>query len=204
MKKVIAILGVLVLTLGMSLTALAAPSPTPGIDSNPAISGATGEGINSDQIWITTGVNGSNDFSAWHPNWSLPDGYGTNGNTFHIVDIHVDNHEGEITLTLTTQFPQGTQLRIHLFNPQTGQWSVLTDVTVGAGGAITLTFPHLTPVAFEVLRASSNASQDTSGSSGGTTGTSPKTGETSFVNLAYLMAAFAVVGMVVASKKKKV
>lgn len=218
MKKLVAILLAGVLTLGMAVTVFATPSP--GGSTNDAttdhelLDNPDGELIVSQDYPTQEEADAAAALRA-APQTKLEEVVGTEeakGMTLSLcMDVKVVGVGVEPPYTVRFRVPGVTAsskvIVLHYLN---GKWQK-ENPALGRG-TVTVTFSSLSPVAIYVdnetvanagtANGTGTGGTGTTGSSG-TTGISPKTGTTPVMAVVVAVAAFAVAGMVVSTRRKQ-
>ena len=201
MKKVVALLLAGVLTLGASVTAFAAPSPT--ADTNYSKVTATSD---AGEVVVSSSYENEEDAAAAEelaaaPAEVLAEVVGTDEaqdmTLSALFDVQVEGYtSGPVTISFKVPgvTADSTVYVLHYVN---GAWQK-ENTTLGAG-TVTVTFSSLSPVAIYVDKASAAG---TTGSASGTTATSPKTGEAPVAAVAAIIACAAIAGMAVSTRRR--
>ena len=169
----------------MSMGVLAAESPSADFQSGTKAAGPNGEVVNV-VMGAATVAPAAADITAAVAN-------GTLASSFDLSAPDWDFTKGALTIT----FPLAgatADTKAAVLHYNGSAWENVTGTV--ADGTITGVFTSLSPVAIVVDKASLN------GSTGGTTGTSPKTGESSMVLILGMFAVVAVAGAYGLNKKR--
>lgn len=203
MKKLTAVLCAAVLCLSTAASVFAQPSP----EVSGVVTGvSTGTDANDNAIEATVGEVPAEYQAAVDQVKDLTFVQNLLGDAFvegmQVVDVKdVTVPEGTVfpatlSFNVTGVTADSTVAVLH-YDTAAGAWEVVESKA--GNGTITATFDSLSPVAFVVDgNAAAGASSQTSGSA-----TSPKTGETSVLSMAAVIAAAALAGMAVVSFRSK-
>ena len=203
MKKLTAVLCAAVLCLSTAASVFAQPSP----EVSGVVTGvSTGTDANGNAIEATVGEVPAEYQAAVDQVKDLTFVQNLLGDAFvegmQVVDVKdVTVPEGTVfpatlSFNVTGVTADSTVAVLH-YDTAAGAWEVVESKA--GNGTITATFDSLSPVAFVVDgNAAAGASSQTSGSA-----TSPKTGETSVLSMAAVIAAAALAGMAVVSFRSK-
>ncbi len=210
MKKVVAVLLAAVLTVGASMTAFAAPSPSA---SGVGVSSATDKNGNAVEVSISTNFADPAEQAAADELISAPETVLTevlgadvaaNADVLSVMDVTVP--EGtQFPVTLTFNVPGVTAgSDVYVLHYNGSAWE---NIAAKAGdGTVTATFTSLSPVAIVVADAAGAGADTNTGANAGTTtdqGTSPKTGESQFMVWVAIIAAAGIAGMTVTYRKNR-
>lgn len=211
MKKVVAILLAGMLTLGASMTAFAAPSPsgsTGDTKIEASLVGQDGGEVIVSQDYPTTEDANAAAALKEDPKAGLIAVVGENDakemGLVQVMDVKV---QGTVAPPYTIRFnvpgvtPSSKVFVLHYIN---GAWQKETP-TLG-NGTITVTFDSLSPVAIYVDQetlANVNAGGSGNGSQASDGKVSPKTGAAPVMNVAMIIAVCAAAGMAVSVRRKR-
>lgn len=202
MKKIVALLMTAVMTIGMATVAFAAPSPQPSTGNIVAAKDANGQDV--DLSKITTSDNFSTadqpgvDAIKSNPQNVLKDAVGApNANGYGLAYVTNITADGDVQFPLTLTFKVDgvtSTSKVLVLRYVNGKW-VPIDAIVGEG-TVTVTVDGPSPIAIYVLNA--NAANGTDSSKV----VSPKTGSAPVMMCFVAVAAAAVAGMCVTSRRK--
>lgn len=200
MKKVVALLLAGVLTLGASMTAFAAPSPS-GNTSNATITATSDQGnvIVSQNYKTEAEKKAAQDLAA-APIDTLTSVVGADeAKDMSLVSVMDVSIQGTVTFPVTITFNVPgvtTSSKVVVLHYLNGQWHK-ENPTLGKG-TVTVTFNSLSPVAIYVDKTTAaNAGNTTSN------GKAPKTGEAPVMGVVAAVAAMAALGMAVTVRRKE-
>ena len=200
MKKVVALLLAGVLTLGASMTAFAAPSPS-GNTSNATITATSDQGnvIISQDYKTEAEKKAAQDLAA-APIDTLTSVVGADeAKDMSLVSVMDVSIQGTDTFPVTITFNVPgvtTSSKVTVLHYVNGQWQK-ENPTLGKG-TVKVTFNSLSPVAIYVDKTTAaNAGNTTSN------GKAPKTGEAPVMGVVAAVAAMAALGMAVTVRRKE-
>ena len=207
MKKVVALLMAAVLTVGMTVTAFAAPSPSANADIVTAAKDADGNAVDLSDIIVSENYDAAEQ-SAVKAVLASVVGQSTAANYSLALlrDVKViGNVKFPVTLTFKIAGVTASS-KVIVLHYYDGSWHQ-ENPTVG-DGTVTVTFDRLSPVAFYVQNAngSGNGGNGGNGANGNGSGSqvvSPKTGSSPVMMYAVIAAVVAAAGMCVTYKKKR-
>lgn len=200
MKKVVALLLAGVLTLGASMTAFAAPSPS-GNTSNATITATSDQGnvIVSQNYKTEAEKKAAQDLAA-APIDTLTSVVGADeAKDMSLVSVMDVSIQGTVTFPVTITFNVPgvtTSSKVTVLHYVNGQWQK-ENPTLGKG-TVKVTFNSLSPVAIYVDKTTAaNAGNTTSN------GKAPKTGEAPVMGVVAAVAVMAALGMAVTVRRKE-
>ena len=214
MKKVVALLMAAVLTVGMTVTAFATPSPSANSDIVTAAKDADGNAIDLSDIVVSEKYDAADqsavDAIKADPQAVLASVVGqstaANYSLALLRDVKViGNVKFPVTLTFKIAGVTASS-KVIVLHYYDGSWHQ-ENPTVG-DGTVTVTFDRLSPGAFYVQNAngSGNGGNGGNGANGNGSGSqvvSPKTGSSPVMMYAVIAAVVAAAGMCVTYKKKR-
>ena len=212
MKKVVALLMAAVLTVGMTVTAFAAPSPSANADIVTAAKDADGNAVDLSDIIVSENYDAAEQSAVdaikadSQAVLASVVGQSTAANYSLLRDVKViGNVKFPVTLTFKIAGVTASS-KVIVLHYYDGSWHQ-ENPTVG-DGTVTVTFDRLSPVAFYVQNAngSGNGGNGGNGANGNGSGSqvvSPKTGSSPVMMYAVIAAVVAAAGMCVTYKKKR-
>ena len=214
MKKIVALVMAAVLTVGMTVTAFATPSPEANANIVTAAKDADGNDIDLSQIIVSENYDAADqsavDAIKADPQAVLKsvvgDANAANYSLALLRDVKViGNVKFPVTLTFKIAGVTASS-KVIVLHYYDGSWHQ-ENPTVG-DGTVTVTFQRLSPVAFYVQNAngSGNGGNGGNGANGNGSGSqvvSPKTGSSPVMMYAVIAAVAAAAGMCVTYKKKR-
>lgn len=210
MKKIAALLLAGVFTLGITMTAFAAPSPTADYNYSGVTASSTAGEVVVSASYETEEEKAAAVALAEDPVNTLAEVAGAEAaedmSLAALFDVSVT---GDVTFPVTITFSVSgvtTSSTVYVLHYVNGAWQ-RENPTLGTG-TVTVTFSSLSPVAIYVDKASAANGASGTGASG-TTGTadtgktSPKTGEAPVMAVVAIIACCAVTGMAVSVRRKR-
>ena len=200
MKKVVALLMAAVLTVGMTVTAFAAPSPSANADIVTAAKDADGNAVDLSDIIVSENYDAAEQ--------SAVDAIKADSQAV-LASVVGQSTAANVKFPVTLTFKIAgvtASSKVIVLHYYDGSWHQ-ENPTVG-DGTVTVTFDRLSPVAFYVQNAngSGNGGNGGNGANGNGSGSqvvSPKTGSSPVMMYAVIAAVVAAAGMCVTYKKKR-
>lgn len=202
MKKVVAILLAGVLTLGASMTAFAAPSPSASAtDTAITATASTGEKVVVSQNYATEAEQTAAADIKADPTAKLTEVVGAEEakdmSFVSVQDVTVEGYKGG-PITITFNVPGVTaSSKVIVLHYVNGAWQ--KEAPTAGKGTITVTFSSLSPVAIYVDKDTAANAGTTDSSKGG----SPKTGEAPVMAMVVVVVALAAAGMTVSARRRQ-